>query len=166
MGPVAPRKITRMQEPIGHEIHILNLKRGENYYAFSTHNDSRFRGIFTDYWTNTVGYKMVHFNNGYYKSLCYSANYGPFEDFNMGLYWRVFDFDNGVQSYKYYRVSRFTEAEKKELLERCVLRERRQYERGLTGTTNKDVWLPRDLVREISLRYLTDSSIGCVNRWR
>ena len=84
----------------------------------------------------------------------------------MGLYWRVFEPHCGKQSYKYYRVSQFTEAEKKELLERCILRERRQYERGLTGTTNKDMWLPRDLVREISLRYLTDSAIGCSGRWR
>ena len=155
-----------MEVPIGREIHILDLKQGEHYYAFSTHNDSHFRGVFTDYWTNSVGYKMVHFNNGFYKSLSYSARYGPFEEFGMGLYWRVFEPHLGRQSYKYYRVSRFTEAEKKELLERCILRERRQYERGLTGTTNKDMWLPRDLVREISLRYLTDSRIGCAQRWR
>ena len=155
-----------MEVPIGREINILDLKQGENYYAFSTHNDSHFRGVFTDYWTNSVGYKMVHFNNGFYKSLSYSARYGPFEEFGMGLYWRVFEPHLGRQSYKYYRVSRFTEAEKKELLERCILRERRQYERGLTGTTNKDMWLPRDLVREISLRYLTDSRIGCAQRWR
>ena len=155
-----------MEVPIGREIHILDLKQGENYYAFSTHNDSHFRGVFTDYWTNSVGYKMVHFNNGFYKSLSYSARYGPFEEFGMGLYWRVFEPHLGRQSYKYYRVSRFTEAEKKELLERCVLRERRQYERGLTGSTNKDMWLPRDLVREISLRYLTDSTVGCAGKWR
>ena len=155
-----------MEIPIGREIHILDLKQGENYYAFSTHNDSHFRGVFTDYWTNSVGYKMVHFNNGFYKSLSYSAIYGPFQEFGMGLYWRVFEPHLGRQSYTYYRVSRFTEAEKKELLERCILRERRQYERGLTGSTNKDMWLPRDLVREISLRYLTDSSVGCAQRWR
>ena len=155
-----------MQEAIGPEIHILDLKPGKNYYAFSTHNDSRFRGVFTDYWTNSVGYKMVHFHSGIYKSHPYSSTYGPFEDFTIGLFWRVFDFENREESYKYYQVSRFTEAEKKELLERSILRERRQYERGLTGTTSKDMWLPRDLVREISLRYLTDSTVGCAGRWR
>jgi hypothetical protein len=158
-----------MQEPIGREIHILDLRRGEKYYGFPTRRkDNHFRGIFTDYWTNSVGYKMVHFHNTFSK-FNHIPHFsidttGPFKAFNIGIYWRVFD--NGVQSYKYYRVSRFTEAEKKELLERFVLRQRRQYERGLTGTTNKDVWLPRDLVREISLRYLTDSSIGCAKRWR
>jgi hypothetical protein len=108
---------------------------------------------------------MIHFHSGFYKSVPYSSTYGPFQNFNLGLYWRVFE-PNYEQSYKYYRVSRFTEAEKKELLERCILRERRQYERGLTGSTNKGVWLPRDLVREISLRYLTDSKVGCAGRWR
>ena len=155
-----------MEVPIGQEIHILDLKQGENYYAFSTQNDSRFRGVFTDYWTNTVGYKMVNFHNGFYKSFSFTQTYGPFQEFGMGIFWRVFEPHQGDQSYKYYRVSRFTEAEKKELLERYILRERRQYERGLTGTTNKDMWLPRDLVREISLRYLTDSRIGCAGRWR
>jgi len=156
-----------MQEPVGKEIHILELKSGEKYYGFSTNNDnSRFRGVFTDYWINTAGYKMVHFHNGFYKSAPFTQTYGPFEEFGMGLFWRVFEPHLGVQSYKYYRVSRFTEAEKKELLERCILRERRQYERGLTGSTNKDVWLPRDLVREISLRYLTDSTMGRAGRWR
>jgi len=153
-----------MQEPIGKEIHILELKSGEKYYGFSTRNDSRFRGVFTDYWKNTVGYKIVHFHDGFYESSCFTQTYGSFEDFGIGLFWRVFEI--GHQSYKYYRVSRFTEAEKKELLERCILRERRQYERGLTGTTNKDKWLPRDLVREISLRYLTDFTVGCAGRWR
>ena len=52
-----------MEAPIGREIHILDLKQGEKYYAFSTINDNRFRGVFTDYWKNTVGYKMVNFNN-------------------------------------------------------------------------------------------------------
>jgi len=155
-----------MEVPIGQEIHILDLQKGENYYGFSTHNDSRFRGIFTDYWTNSVGYKMVHFHDGFYESSSFTQTYGSFEEFGMGLFWRVFGPKCGRQSYKYYRVSRFTEAEKKELLERCVLRERRQYERGLTGTTSKDVWLPRDLVREISLRYLTDSRIASAGRWR
>jgi hypothetical protein len=155
-----------MEIPIGQEIHILDLKQGEKYYGFSTHNDSRFRGIFTDYWTNTVGYKMVNFHNGFYKSSSFTQTYGPFQEFGMGIFWRVFEPHQGDQSYTYYRVSQFTEAEKKELLERCILRERRQYERGLTGTTSKDMWLPRDLVREISLRYLTDSRIGCAQRWR
>jgi hypothetical protein len=53
-----------------------------------------------------------------------------------------------------------------ELVARCVLRERRQYERGLTGATDAGIWIPRDLVREISLKYLTDSKVGCAGRWR
>jgi len=156
-----------MQEAIGPEINILDLKPGEKYYGFFTRGrDNRFRGTFTDYWTNSVGYNMVHFHSGisYYKGKPIET--GPFKEFSVGIYWRVFDAPDGYQSYKYYQVSRFTAAEKKELLERATLRERRQYERGLTGTTSKGVWLPRDLVREISLRYLTDSKIGCAGRWR
>jgi hypothetical protein len=109
---------------------------------------------------------MINFHNGFYKSSSFTQTYGSFQEFGMGIFWRVFEPHQGKQSYKYYQVSRFTEAEKKELLERCILRKRRQYERGLTGTTNKDMWLPRDLVREISLRYLTDSTVGCAGRWR
>jgi predicted nucleotidyltransferase len=82
----------------------------------------------------------------------------------LGLYLRVFE--SGFQSYKYYRASRFTKKEKKEILERSVLYERRQYERGLTGSTPNNLWFPRDLVREISLKYLTNSKIAKRTGWR
>ena len=55
---------------------------------------------------------------------------------------------------------------KKEILERSVLYERRQYERGLTGSTSNDLWFPRDLIRVISLKYLTDSKIAIRTGWR
>ena len=157
-----------MQEAIGPEINILDLKPGEKYYAFSTRYvpRERFRGTFTDYWRNSSNYKMVHFHNTILVAEKRIVKYGPFQNFNLGIFWRVFEQPNAFQSFKYYRISRFTEAEKKELLERYVLRERRQYERGLTGTTPAGLWMPRDLVREISLRYLTDSTTGCAGRWR
>jgi hypothetical protein len=155
-----------MLSPIGPETHILNLVRGEKYYAFSIRNHCRFKGTFTDYWTNSVGYKMVHFNSGISHIAGHVIETGPFTEFSVGIYWRVFENPSDYQSYKYYRLSRFTEAEKKEIATRVVLRQRREYERGLTGTTNKDVWLPRDLVREISLKYLTEAKIGCAKRWR
>jgi hypothetical protein len=36
----------------------------------------------------------------------------------------------------------------------------------LTGTRPDGKWFPRDLVREISLRYLTDDTVNCADRWR
>jgi hypothetical protein len=156
-----------MEIPIGQEINILELKSGEKYYGFSTRYfpKERFRGTFTDYWNNSSNYKMVQFHDTILATGTQIIKYGPFQEFGFGMYWRVFEF-NQSQSFKYYRVNRFTVAEKKELLERFVIRERRQYERGLTGTTSKDLWLPRDLVRQISLKYLTDWRIGCAKRWR
>ena len=143
------------------EVEINSLTPGEEYYCFSTGDFSVnefFRGTFTRYWNNQVGYRMMEFDNVFRK------------DSNTMSYilinYRIFEPHLGIQSFRFYPTSRFSRAEKKELLERYVLRERRQYERGLTGTTNKDVWLPRDLVREISLRYLTDSKVGCAGRWR
>jgi hypothetical protein len=140
------------------EVEINSLVPGEEYYCFSTADFSVnefFRGTFTRYWNNQVGYRMMEFDNVFRK------------DNNTMSYilinYRIFEPHLG---FRFYPTSRFSHAEKKELLERCVLRERRQYERGLTGSTNKDVWLPRDLVREISLRYLTDSRVGCAGRWR
>jgi hypothetical protein len=156
-----------MEIPIGPEINILDLKPGEKYYGFSTRYfpKERFRGTFIDYWRNSSDYKMVQFNDSVHVAGTQITKCGPFQDFGQGIYWRVFE-PNQSQSFKYYRVNRFTVAEKKELLERSVIRERRQYERGLTGTTSKDLWLPRDLVRQISLKYLTDWRIGCAKRWR
>ena len=82
----------------------------------------------------------------------------------LGLYLRVFE--NSNQSYTYYRTNRLSQEEKKELIERYVLFKRRQYERGPTGSTATNKWLPRDLVREISLKYLTPPQIACFNKYR
>ena len=147
-----------MQEAIGKEVDIRNLIPGERYYAFSTRDSSNFVGIFTHYWTNTVGYSMLRFHYVNYKSKLYTGYIGSPEKHPHGSYWRIFE--DGQQSYRYYRVSRFTEKEKKELIIRYTLRERRQYERGLTGSTPNDLWFPRDLVRHISLKYLTDPKIA------
>ena len=152
-----------MQTPIGPEVSIYELVPGEEYCAFSTRTTSQFRGIFTQYWRNTADYLMVRFNNATYKdSDGYEASFGTLDDCPHGLYWRVFE--RNRQSYKYYKTSRFTLKQKKELVTRYVLRERRQYERGLTGSTPNDLWFPRDLVREISLKYLTDKRIGFKSR--
>ena len=83
-----------------------------------------------------------------------------------GLYLRIFEPENGKQSYSYYKISRFTDAQKNELFTRYVLYKRRQYERGLTGSTSNDKWFPRDIVREISLRYLTNDTVGCSGQWK
>jgi hypothetical protein len=144
-----------MEYPLSNEVPITKLIPGEEYYAISA--KSYFRGMFTEYWTNIVNYPMVRFNYVTYKDHTgYSYYIGSPQEYPWGSYWRIWD---GEQSYKYYKVSRFTKAETSELKTRCILRERRQIERGLTGSTASNLWLPRDLVREISLNYLTDKRI-------
>ena len=153
-----------MEHPIGPEVGIWDLIPGEQYYAFSTRREERFRGTFTEYYVNDAGYDMLRFH--YTKSnesngLTFQT--GSPETHPKGSYWRIFP---DRQSFKYYKLSRLTQKEKKELITRIVLRERRQAERGLTGSTDKGIWIPRDVVREISLKYLTDPRVGCAGRWR
>ena len=162
-----------MQHPrqIYKEVSIFDLIPGEEYYAISTQNrgsmlaSSQFKGIFTEYWTNSVGYQMLRFNTArYIDTTGYEMSFGSDSNPHF-LYWRVWP-DGDRQSYRYYKVARFTKSEIKELKERIILRKRRQYERGLTGSTPTGLWFPRDLVREISLKYLTDPKVGCAGRWR
>lgn len=155
-----------MLKAVGPEVSIHNLVPGERYYAFArSRQTDYFRGTFTDYYVNPVGYPMVRFHNTItvYKDM---VNYiGDPEKHPHGVYYRIWE-GAMPQSYRYYKVCRFTKQQEQELKTRCVLRERRQYERGLTGTTPTGVWLPRDIVREISLKYLTDKKVGCAGRWR
>jgi hypothetical protein len=160
-----------MEQPQGPELSIWNLIPGEHYTAFSNQHQymrgsSKFSGVFTEYWTNAVGYPMVRFHYTKYTDKAgstfgheYTYLHKSPKTHPHGLYWRIFT-DSYPQSYRYYKTSRFTEKQKKELLTRSVLRERRQYERGLTGSTPSCIWFPRDLIHEISLRYLTDEMIG------
>jgi hypothetical protein len=165
-----------MEQPIGPEVSIHDLVPGTRYYAFSFHlyrvtyvpAQVRFRGKFTEYYTNTAGYNMIRFHE---TRMTISPNQisttGTQAECPRGLYLRIFEPHlNCGQSYGYYRVSRFTDSQKKELFTRYVLYKRRQYERGLTGSTPDNKWFPRDIVREISLRYLTNDTIGCVGQWK
>ena len=154
------------------EVNILNLIPGEKYYAVSvdswgryTRPPSVFRGTFTEYYVNDIGYNMIKFHNVVYSEGDLVAYTGSPAESPYGLWWRIWD-EPLSQSYTYYKACRFTHREKKELATRCTLRTRRQYERGLTGSTPTDMWFPRDLVREISLKYLTDPKVGCAGRWR
>lgn len=156
-----------MEQPQGPEVSIWDLVPGEHYTAFSNQRplstaSSQFSGIFTEYWINDVGYSMVRFHHAkFIDTYGYQFIHGSPEVHPIGLYWRIFEHGHPRQSYRYYKTSRFTKKEGKELSVRALQRERRQYERGLTGSTPKNYWFPRDLVREISLKYLTDSKIGC-----
>jgi len=156
-----------MQQPVGPEVHILNLIPGEKYYGFSNrkHLCSYFRATFDEYFVNAAGYNMVRFLNVSMTQDGHTDFIGPPEKYPLGIYWRVWD-QGFTQSFKYYKAARLTAKEQQELKTRVVLRERRQYERGLTGTNNSGLWIPRDLVREISLKYLTDPKVGCAGRWR
>jgi hypothetical protein len=155
-----------MEVPCGSEVNIYDLVPGEEYYGFVNPpryaSAKHFRGRFVEYYRNSTGYLMIRFYPAiqeYYGEMLPIPSTNP-----LGLYLRIFE--NGNQSYRYYRASRFTAQQKKEIYERAILHERRQYERGLTGTkaitgtTGEDIWLPRDIVREISLKYLTDFKIN------
>ena len=157
-----------MEHPIGPEVGIWDLIPGEQYYAFSTRRQEQFRGTFTEYYLNDAGYDMLRFHYSTYKdSSGNKFHTGSPEKHPKGSYWRIFSADGPTsQSFRYYKLSRLSLKEKKELNTRVVLRERRQIERGLTGSTDKGIWIPRDLVREISLKYLTDPQVGCAGRWR
>ena len=150
-----------MEIPHGPEVSIYDLVLGEEYDGYSLENRygaKRFRGRFVEYYRNVSGYLMIRFYPAiqeYYGEMLSIPATNP-----LGFYLRVFE--NGNQSYRYYRASRFTAKQKKEIFERAILHERRQYERGLTGSTPNDLWFPRDLVREISLKYLTPSHLA---RW-
>jgi len=149
----------RMEVPHGPEVSIYELVPGEEYDAYTTgnrHSAQRFRGRFVEYYRNSANYLMVRFYPAiqeYYGEMLPIPATNP-----LGLYLRVFE--QSYQSYRYYRTSRFSRQQKKEMHERIVLRERRQYERGLTGSTPNNLWFPRGLVREITLKYLTDYSIN------
>ena len=151
----------RMELPNGHEVSIYDLVPGEEYDAYTERSHyyspmKRFRGRLVEYYRNSAGYLMIRF---YPVIQDWYGTMRPLtQDNPTGLYLRVFE--NGSQSYKYYRTSRFTAEQKKEMYERVVLHERRQYERGLTGSTPNNLWFPRGLVREITLKYLTDYSIN------
>lgn len=152
-----------MQQPIGPKINIWNLVPGEQYYAFSNRHrsvDARFRGTFTKYYVNDGGYNMLCFHETQYEDTTgYKYYYGTEAQHPKGCYWRIFGPEDHIgQSFSFYKVSRLTQKEKKELVQKVVLHERRQYERGLTGSTPDNMWFPRDIVREISLRYLTDGN--------
>jgi hypothetical protein len=161
-----------MEVPIGKEIDILELSVGEKYYGFQTNrfqiNKSlpRFRGVFTEYWINDGNYDMLRFHHVYSDYGDMTTQIGSKEEHPVGLRLRIFEGDSSKQSYRYYKVSRFTEKEKKELYTRYILRKRRQYERGLTGSRASELYLPRDIVRHISLNYLTQKAVGCAGRWR
>ena len=133
----------------GKEVDIRKLVIGEKYYAVSNCKEEEwFRGVFTEYWTNTSGYLMLRFRNSFFQYSCFSCYIGSREENIEGLYWRVFDRDD-QQTFKYYNESKFTTVQKKELTTRYCLRERRQYERGLTGSTKLGVWIPRNIIRKI-----------------
>ena len=162
-----------MQTPIGPPVEIRSLIPGKRYYGFSNTrfgptSSSWFKATFTEYYVNNAGYDMLRFHNTT-ETMASGDVYhiGSRAEEPYGLHLRIWDPPTTCgQSFTYYNVSRFDDAQKKELKSRFILRERRQYERGLTGTRPDGRWFPRDLVREISLRYLTDEKVNCANRWK
>lgn len=48
----------------GKEVDIRKLVIGEKYYAVCNYKEYEwFRGVFTEYWTNTSGYLILRFRN-------------------------------------------------------------------------------------------------------
>jgi len=162
-----------MQTPIGPPVDIHDLVPGKRYYAFAAGAfaailRSRFRGTFGDYYVGRASnYQMIRFHETVEVSSGVTHTIGTQQEAPWGLYLRVWEPECRCgQSYEYYNLCRFDDAQKKEIRDRYILRMRRQYERGLTGTCPDGKWLPRDLVREISLRYLTDEKVNCAKRWK
>lgn len=152
-----------MQNPIGEEVPINDLVPGEQYYAFNVREPHkwRFRSTFVKYWTMpNTGYKMTLFLGGIYDFDGDMRVVGARNCYPHGLGLRVFEPRCGMQSYRYYKVARFDRRIKKELYERFIQHKRRQIERGLTGTRPSGLWLPRDIVREISLCYLSPKTVA------
>jgi len=153
-----------MAHPIN-AVRSTELIPGQIYYGFSS-NDN-IRATFTEYWRNGAGYLMARFHNGAYNmpALRISTKIQEIGEFPDGSSFRIWEGDPNI-GFRFYKACRFTPKEKAEIKMRLVLRSRRQYERGLTGTTPDGKWLPRDLVREIALRYLTDDRTGHVGQWK
>jgi hypothetical protein len=155
-----------MQSPIGAEVSIHDLVPGEQYYAFHVREPDkwRFRATFIKYWIMPeTDYKMTLFLGGIYDFDGDMRVIGARNCYPHGLGLRVFEpplCRSGIQSYRYYKVARFDRRAAKELYERFILHKRRQIERGLTGTRPSGLWLPRDIVREISLCYLSQKTVA------
>ena len=152
-----------MQNPIGEEVPINDLVPGEQYYAFHVRkpNEARFRSTFIKYWTMPeTGYKMTLFLGGVYDCNGLLCEIGTSTCYTDGLRLRIYEPGFGQQSYRYYKVARFDRRIKKELYGRFIQHKRRQIERGLTGTRPSGLWLPRDIVREISLCYLSPKTVA------
>ena len=152
-----------MQNPIGQEVSIHNLVPGEQYYAFNVQEPHkwRFRSTFVKYWNMPgTGYKMTLFLGGIYDCNGRLSEIGTSTCYADGLRLRIYEPGLGPQSYRYYKVARFDKPVAKELYERFIQHKRRQIERGLTGTRPSGLWLPRDIVREISLCYLSPKTVA------
>ena len=153
-----------MAHPIN-AVRSTELIPGEIYYGFS--GNDNIRASFTEYWRNGAGYLMARFHNGAYNmpALGISTIIRKMGEFPDGSSFRIWEGQPNI-GFRFYKACRFTPKEKAELKTRLRLRQRRQYERGLTGSTPDGKSFPRDLVREIALRYLTDDRVGHVGQWK
>ena len=62
-------------------VDIRKLVIGEKYYAAGNYKeDTWFRGVFTEYWTNTSGYLMLRFRNSFFQYSCFSCYIGSREE--------------------------------------------------------------------------------------
>jgi hypothetical protein len=90
------------------------------------------RGTFIEYYFNTAGYKMVRFRPAYVR--IGREGFKEYPPFNPnGFISRIWQ-PPLPQMRKYYKVSKFTPDEVKELKRRVRGRERREAQRGLMGS--------------------------------
>lgn len=133
------------------EVQATDLIPGQQYWSIPLpqHATSldEMRGTFVEYYTNSVGLPMVRFRPAYIRTAGGMRPYGPgvrdqvpepSHRYDEGFYPNGFVsrlWQPPIQEMRrYYKLTRFTPAEIKELKRRVRARERREAQRGLMGS--------------------------------
>lgn len=133
-------------------VNCESLLVGEEYYA--QRNDlqhpAHIHGVFSGYWFNFNGYKMVHFHNSIYVDNHGSRSYGEFEAYDKGLYLRLHF--NQFEHWHFFRVRKLSSQDKKLIKQRSVDWQSRCYLRVM-----QCINLPFDIKQIIVKFYLVES---------
>lgn len=125
-----------MQHPHpSQEVNVYSLIPGTLYRSLPVRGNTgleEMRGTFVEYYTNQSGYSMVRFRPAYVRMI--GEDFREYPPFNRdGFISRIWPHPMS-QMRKFYKLSRFTPAEVKELKRRVRGRERREAQRGLMGS--------------------------------
>ena len=121
--------------PPSQEVDVHKLIPGTMYRSLPLRGNTgleEMRGIFVEYFTNSIGYSMVRFRPAYVR-----MGHGDFHEYppfnREGFISRVWT-PPISQMRNFYKVSKFTAAEVGEIRRRVRARERREAQRGLMGS--------------------------------